>query len=384
MNTDARRAKRPRGRGWRWLLVLAVLVATVMLVKAIAVDVFLVVEQSMWPGFHGDEDRILVQRLARNPRRWQIWLYEGDDDVDRPFVKRVVALQGEFIDMRMGDLYVGPSPDRMERLVRPPAIVDALLVPLFPTPAGEGGVGRFNVRAGSLKGDGDALSLSGNVVAHLKSGLAATVRENIYDDHLGNEGDYREGEHVVTDVRVDLRIDGIEGDGQLQVWHDLRGRGERRALCVGRGEISVRVGDFERGRVKRLPWDEKFPIALRMETIDGRFRVVRLNDTMQPERVLADERRDTSVYHGYSRVRIVLDGGEARLSSLRVARDVHWAWPVRRTNPGAYYVDGGCFFLGDNAPVSDDSRKSGPVANRRLVGRAWRIVWPTDRTRVLP
>ncbi|MEE2714165.1 MAG: hypothetical protein VX913_15455, partial [Planctomycetota bacterium] len=56
-----------------------VLVGTVFLVKGFAVDVFLVVEQSMWPGFRGEEDRILVQRLAQKPRRWQIWLYESDE-----------------------------------------------------------------------------------------------------------------------------------------------------------------------------------------------------------------------------------------------------------------------------------------------------------------
>jgi len=384
LKPEVREARKPRPRGWRWLLVTVVLVGTVFLVRGFAVDVFLVVEQSMWPGFRGEEDRILVQRLAQKPRRWQIWLYESDEGSGLPLVKRVVGMEDEFIDLRAGDLYVGKSPDQMQRLIRPPDVVDDLLVPLFPTPAGEGGSDRFNVLSGSVRGDSTALTLSGNVVAHLKSSLSELVRENIYDDHLGNEGGYQAGSQVVPDIRVDLRIDAIQGGGQLQIWHDLRGHGERRAVCIGAGGLFLRVGDFDGSRITPLAWDGAFPVALRMETIDGRFRVVRLGGDMRPQRVLLEQRRETGVHGGYSRVRLVLDAGVVRLSSVRVARDVYWAWPLRRAGAGAYHVGDGYFFLGDNAPVSDDSRKSGPVPRGRLVGRAWRIVWPAHRSRALP
>ena len=382
MTAEAVPAKKARGRGWRWLLVPLVLFGTVLLVKAFAVDIFLVVEQSMWPGLYGEQDRILVQRLAQKPRRWQIWLYESEDHTQSPLVKRVVGLADEFIDLRTGDLYVGPSPDRMRRLIRPPEVVDSLLVPVYPTPEGECGIGRFRVISGSMDGGGEALTLSDNVVAHLQGSLADNIRESIYDDYLDNEGGYQAGDHIVSDIRVDVRIDAIEGE--LQIWHDLKGLHERRALRIHPSGLSMRVGDFGGARVHPLPWDGTLPVALRMETVDGRFRVVRLDKDMKPRRVLIDEPRDTSVYYGYSRVRLVLEGGHARLSHLRVARDVYWAWPSRRGNVGAYHVDGGYFFLGDYAPVSEDSRKNGPVSHRRLVGRAWRIVWPTDRSRALP
>jgi signal peptidase I len=39
----------------------------------------------------------------------------------------------------------------------------------------------------------------------------------------------------------------------------------------------------------------------------------------------------------------------------------------------------GYYVLGDDLKDSDDSRFNGPVAKRRVIGRAWLIVWPSAR-----
>ena len=143
--------KTPRRRRWlRFILVPTLLLLVGWLLKIVVLDLYLVVEQSMWPGFAGDSDRILVQRLARRPNRWEIWLYEGEREGEGPFIKRVTGLQGEFLDLRLGDLWVGSSPAPMKRLRRPAEVVDAMLVPVYPTPSGARGAGRFNTK-GSLR-----------------------------------------------------------------------------------------------------------------------------------------------------------------------------------------------------------------------------------------
>lgn len=371
----------------RWVVIPAALFLVGWLWKLWFIDLYLVVEQSMWPGFAGDSDRILVKRLARRPDRWEIWLYEGEVEDEGPFVKRVIALEGEFLDLRLGDLWLGasPEPESMKRLRRPPEVVDAMLVPVYPTPSGARGEGRFNVRPGSLKEHGAGLRLVGVTRAALKSGLGPTSRENIHDDYLGNDGQFHTGAHVVPDVRVDFVVAELTDGARLRVEHRLRGQAEHRALIIGNGTLRLSIGGPERARFERLPWDGTFPLGLRMETLDGNFRIVGFSpESGENGPVLLEEPRDTEGHHGESRVFLDLDRGSAVLSHFAVARDVFWAWPSRRQNAGAYHVGRGVFMLGDNAPVSEDSRETGPVSTRRLIGRAWRIVWPRDRARILP
>ena len=53
--------------------------------------------------------RILVDKFAfewRTPRRWEVILFRGPDESATPFVKRVVGLPNESVQIKDGDVYI--------------------------------------------------------------------------------------------------------------------------------------------------------------------------------------------------------------------------------------------------------------------------------------
>jgi signal peptidase I len=60
-------------------------------------------------------DRLLVDKNVfewRSPRRWEVAVFRNPSDLSKPYVKRVVGLPGEAVQIREGDVYIN------ERLVR--------------------------------------------------------------------------------------------------------------------------------------------------------------------------------------------------------------------------------------------------------------------------
>ena len=51
----------------------------------------------------------------------------------------------------------------------------------------------------------------------------------------------------------------------------------------------------------------------------------------------------------------------------------------RRSMKSVTVPEGSYYVLGDNRPVSNDSRSWGFVSNEHIIGRVWYSYWPTDR-----
>src|SRR5262245_50810667 len=60
-------------------------------------------------------DRLLVDKNTfslRRPRRWEVAVFRNPSDMSKPYVKRIVALPGERVQVRGGDVYINDELSR--------------------------------------------------------------------------------------------------------------------------------------------------------------------------------------------------------------------------------------------------------------------------------
>lgn len=128
--TESRATRRPRSRGLRWFIEVAVIVAAAfvlaLLIQQFVVKPFAIPSPSMEPTLV-EGDRVLVNRLTyhfRAPKAGDVIVFHppGRPESD-PFIKRVVAVGGDTVAVRDGLLYVNGVP-RDEPFIKEHPILD--------------------------------------------------------------------------------------------------------------------------------------------------------------------------------------------------------------------------------------------------------------------
>jgi signal peptidase I len=346
-------ALRLRGRrGGRMVAVVAALVAILLLLRSFVVGWY---ELPAWqvsmapalvPGLEGGDAYILADLISyrfRDPRRGEIALFEARSEGEqRTYVKRVMGLPGETVAIRGGDVFVNG-----ERLVKERPLLDAVAVPLF----GEEGF------EGAVDQPGLVQTRKAHTGFRLPDGAVETRREFagdvIVEATIGVVG--------LADSIVFLLSAG--GQPRHQVVFTASGY-ESGVFVEGRAVVRGKPCQLEPGRTYDL-W---------MTNADRVFRV-ELDGKEIARSEIAAEAADP-------RLEVALTGTGASVADLRLARDLVY---TSRAAPGfsiALGQDEYCM-LGDNSPVSRDSRVLGGISRDALVGRAWRVVWPLGRARLL-
>lgn len=380
---------------------IAIAIAMALVLKFFVIEAYQIPSGSMQPTILGDpgtgiRDRILADKLCtmlRAPRRWEVMIFRFPHDERRLYVKRIVGLPGETLQIRGGDLWIDGAIAR-----KPDHVNDSVLKDVFP-PGADGGVdiGRAFSAGPGIRVAGERASFAPEAEGELR--LRHTVRADYlhgYDPAWGiapSSG----GDEAVADLRLACRVTPAAGaravrlrlasdEGEF-VFHLPVGEADAatpllafqpegagplvalepasaRRLVPGRG-ASIVVQDVDRQQVL---------------FVDGEEWLRRADDRApprpeQPRRALAA---------------LALPGG-GDVERLRIQRDIFYlprvADPTWHIPPDSYFA------LGDNTQGSLDSRNwerhTYVLADREITGfwfpaPAFGRVPPDHNPRVAP
>jgi len=104
-------------REWAESIIIAFILA--MIIRTFVVQAFKIPSGSMRPTFI-EGDRILVNKFVyrfKDPERGDILVFKYPEDMKKDFVKRLIAVGGETIEIRDGNVYIN------DQLVEDPHII---------------------------------------------------------------------------------------------------------------------------------------------------------------------------------------------------------------------------------------------------------------------
>lgn len=320
----------------RMLHSVALMVGVALILRVFAFEAVFVPTGSMQPTIMGDRgavggDKLIVERgayLTRDPQRWDIAVFHYPLYRPLNFVKRVVGLPGETVEIRDGDIWVDGAV-----ATKPELVQESLWHEVFP--------GRELSRkkrklanAWSLSED-DGWRREGDHGVRLsrKAGSTGFAR-------------YRSRGRVVPDRRLSFLARPTPG---AVVHATIRSRGVLTTLS-----IRASGGDDETGGVLRIQSRDEVDLAsvpagdwrVSLAVVDGQA-IATLNgrELARLEAPLSDGRQNAVTFGG--------GDGEITFGAVKLEEDVYF----RRQGRTKWEVPEGSFVaLGDNSEQSRDSR----------------------------
>jgi signal peptidase I len=360
------------------------------------------------PWFECGGDRVLVQKLIydfRRPKRWEVAVFHFPGDPIQAYVKRVVGLPGEAIRISGGDVFVNGSivrkswaDQRATRIL----VHDSRFQPQYP-----GGLPRYGFRSDQDHGQrASGWSLEGGRFRHEAILEKASPVDDwliyrhvdparrsygpVTDFYAYNGGELR-GENEIADLSIEARVSVSDSVESLAV--DLQSGADRFVVRVpvsSRGSVAL----FRNGRAVDVLKSDN-PLASsrarpRTFTLDASVVDRRVQVAIDGQLLFEpfDYERDVrnAAWPGESPIALGVRGGAATVSELRIYRDIYYTSTLANTprqphdmrsdvrlGPDEYFV------LGDNSPVSNDSRfwSEGPlVPGSMLVGKPFLVHLP--------
>jgi signal peptidase I len=345
-------------------------------------------------------DRLLVNKNVydwRTPRRWEMAVFLSPVDESKVFVKRVVGLPGESVQLHDGDVYADHELARKTL-----AELKALRVPVFDNdcqPADGWGVRwRTEPDRGPARHDGPSLRVEAEGAAGYqwlvyRNTMGTTDKARpILDEYPYNGADAGRTPEPVHDFMVEYDLEVRPGDGWVALGLNDGGSEVVAELPVGAIKDGTHLSEAPEGGEQ---------VVYRTAPTFG----LRGGQTYHVEFAFADRRASLAVdgrqvfapvdrpsLEGRAEVvkpaRVGARGVEVLVHHFRLFRDVHYTAAGQHAGAAPVLLGAGQYFvLGDNSPNSDDSRywsddrgRPLPVPEASLLGKPFLLHQPS-RTR---
>ncbi len=332
--------------------------------------------------------KILVNKFIykyRPPRRYEIIVFKYPKKPWRNYIKRLIGLPGETLQIRNGDIYADGKLAR-----KPDSVQDDIWIPVhdaaYRRKRGVPYWGPLNTEelpaVWTFDRDGaDVLCKPQAVEGSPPTWLA--YKRRIVDTYGYNRNGT--GDHDVGDVRVRAIVTpeagaivrlAIRERSSDEAGHDVDRVVAARFMCgAGEQTFGVEVGGRLEQSVKFPGLKPGVPVELTLAYADDRARL-----QVDGETVLSWDDPYGLPETTNVNVRLGAEGGEARFERVRIDRDVFYVPSTRgQFDPSDRPVkipQDAFFAMGDNSPNSEDGRAWGFVPKGNMIGRAFLVFWP--------
>jgi len=357
----------------------AVAIAMALVIRHFCLEAFRIPTGSMMPTLYGNHlgpegeerhgDRILVDKLGyllREPRRFEVAVFQYPLNRNRNFIKRIAGLGGDWIRLIDGDIWVSRDEGGSWSIARKPAGArNQLLIDYYPEPQDREAA---YLRGGNWKvgfgWDIDESERRFSVDASGESEMLFRHDVRPYPD-IDNDDTLRVHKPFVGDVRVSFELD-VERRGQLEV--RIVEHGVRHELVLGATASYVRAGgpgSVRREIDVRLESGSDYDVSFAnvddtlFVVIDGDETEIEFENTIGTPPELSNQfgTSDIGFLHSIS---IVATDVKATITDIDIDRDVYYC---ERGDRSTYHgtitwkvPDGHFFMMGDNNKGSQDSR----------------------------
>jgi signal peptidase I len=349
-------------------------------------------------------DQLLVQKFAyhfRRPKRWEVVVFQNPNRPTQAYVKRVIGLPGEQIQIRAGDVWINGeiarktlAEQRSTRMVvcsqqHRPSSDDS-----FRWRADDGWETRPNGFEFTPTSDENAKWVTYLGDAPDQAGSAELWPTDLYGYNGLTEASRR---YRVRDLMLVMQFELASGRGELSWALSDGDQSFEVRLAAGERELRLFVNGVEahdqRVKLRGSPWRRKWLVEMSLFdrqllfALDGEVIFERpLPTLILPAKNAYDASNNSTADSEKVPVKFGASDLSVVVSDLTLYRDVYYTRGDARHGVTEPYQlgDDEYFFLGDNSPVSLDSRSwtDAIVRDHMLIGKPFLVHLPSRPGRV--